>query len=179
VAVGRFTIYKGFDLLVKAANRIPEVTLVIVGAGPLRSDIVSLCRKLRVQQNVLMPGMLSDRELHRLIALCDMFVLPSIERTEAFGLVLLEAMYYGKPLITANVPGSGMSFVNIHEQTGLVVPRNDVQGLAEAMKRLSSNLSLRNALGRKARQRFDAEFEISGVANNIDLVYAECLTNNK
>lgn len=174
VAVGRFTIYKGFDFLIQAAARIPQVTVVIVGDGPLREQMISLRKKQGCEQNVLLPGMLSDRELHQLLARCDMCVLPSIERTEAFGLVLLEAMYYAKPLVTTRVPGSGMNMVNIHEQTGLVVPPGDVQALAHAIERLSTNPSLRKELGTNGRQRFEKEFSATSVANQVDMVYSEC-----
>ena len=173
VAVGRFTIYKGFDLLVRAASLVPEVTFVIVGDGPLRKRIISLRRHLGVERNVLLPGMLSDRELHLLLGLSDMVILPSIERTEAFGLVLLEAMYYAKPLITTRVPGSGMNMVNTHDETGLVVPPNDIQSLAQAIDRLYSHSLLKDTMGRNAQRRFEEKFTISEVANQIDLVYSE------
>ena len=173
VAVGRFTIYKGFDLLLRAAALVPSVTVVIVGDGPLRANIISLRRELNVERNVLLPGMLSDRELHLLLAACDMVIVPSIERTEAFGLVLLEAMSYAKPLITTKVPGSGMNMVNIHEKTGLIVPPGDVTSLAKAIDTLCTNSSLREKLGNIARQRLEEEFTISSVANQIDMVYSE------
>lgn len=171
IAAGRFTIYKGFDILIRAAKLLPQVTFAIIGDGPLRKKMHVLRRTLNVEQNVLLPGRLSNRDLHRLMAGCDLFVLPSIARTEAFGLVLLEAMHYGKPLITTDVAGSGMNEVNIHGQTGLVVPVGDVQALAQAIDALCSNSSLRNTLGANAHQRLRERFTIEAVARQIDRLY--------
>jgi len=175
VAVGRFTIYKGFDILVQAARKIPQITMVIVGEGLLWNDIKALCRRLQVEDSVLLPGKLSSEDLHALMARCSVFVLPSIERTEAFGLVLLEAMYYAKPLITTGVPGSGMSEVNVHESTGLVVPPGDADALAAGIQRLARDPAERKAMGARARTRLQDFFSITMVANGIDMVYADIL----
>ncbi|HNR13667.1 MAG TPA: glycosyltransferase [Thermodesulfobacteriota bacterium] len=171
VAVGRFTIYKGFDVLIRAAKLLPHVTFVIVGDGPLWKNMNALARTLGVEQNVLLPGSLANSDLHRLLAECDVFALSSVERTEAFGLVLLEAMHYGKSLITTSVVGSGMSEVNIHGQTGLVVPVGDAQAMAQAIDTLCTNSSLRNTLGSNAHQRLRERFTIGAVAQQVDRLY--------
>jgi rhamnosyl/mannosyltransferase len=173
VSVGRFTIYKGFDVLVRAASLIPHVTVAIVGEGRLWGKINALCNDLHVEDSVLLPGKLSDHELHELVARCDAFVLPSIERTEAFGLVLLEAMYHGKPLVTSAVPGSGMNEVNADGETGFVVPTGDPDALAEAVRTLYADPGLKNRMGTCARDRFQQTFSIATVANEIDMVYGD------
>jgi len=86
-------------------------------------------------------------------------------------LVLLEAMHYGKSLITTSVVGSGMSEVNIHGQTGLVVPVGDAQAMAQAIDTLCTNSSLRNTLGSNAHQRLRERFTIGAVAQQVDRLY--------
>jgi glycosyltransferase involved in cell wall biosynthesis len=101
---------------------------------------------------------------------CDLFCLPSISRNEAFGLVLIEALYFGKPLVTTNVEGSGMNYVNKHNETGLIVPPKNSKALAEAINAILSNEKLYEKFSKNALERFK-EFEIDSVADRIIEVY--------
>ena len=141
-AAGRFAHYKGFDRLIRAAaetrTSLPYLKYVIAGDGETRAKMLHLVDACGLSGHVFLPGHISDNEYWALMKGCKMFCLPSIERTEAFGVVLLEAMAMGKPCISTNIPGSGTGWVNRHGETGLVVPPDDVQALVEAVTALLS-----------------------------------------
>jgi glycosyltransferase involved in cell wall biosynthesis len=172
LSVGRFTQYKGFQLLIEAAHEVPEARFVIVGDGTLREPMIKKVKQLGLEGRVFLPGHLSERELHTMMAACDVFCLPSVERSEAFGLVLLEAMAFGKPLITIDVKGSGLSWVNQHGRTGLVVAEADPGKLAQVIKTLLSNANLRHEMGCNGNERMKRLFHIRNVAKEIFLIYS-------
>ena len=101
-------------------------------------------------------------------------MLPAVARSEAFGLVLLEAMAAGLPLITTEL-GTGTSWVNQHEETGLVVPAGDAVALAAAVRRLLEDGRSREAMGARARQRFSASFTAARMLADLDRIYEEVL----
>ena len=172
LSAGRFTYYKGFEHLIRAARDLPQdVRVVISGAGPLLEQCRRLAAELGVADRVSLPGMLPDAELHALLAQCDVFCLPSVERTEAFGLVLLEAAALGRPLVTTDVPGSGMSHANIHGETGLVCQPADSKALASALRTLMDDPQQANIFGNNARQRFQALFTMEAVCDAIVQIY--------
>lgn len=100
--------------------------------------------------------------------------MPSITRNEAFGLVLVEALYFGKPLITTDVYGSGMNYVNQNGITGFVVPPRNPIALAEAINKILGDANLYNNFSQNAKERFK-EFEISNIGNRIIDLYKEIL----
>jgi glycosyltransferase involved in cell wall biosynthesis len=178
LSVGRFTYYKGFRFLIEAAQHVPEARFILVGDGPLRKRLIEKVALLGLKDRVFLPGLLSDRELHSLIAGCDVFCLPSIERTEAFGLVLLEAMAFGKALVTTDIEGSGVNWVNQDGTTGLVVKPGDSEALAEAIKCLAREPHLRKRMGDKAKQRFTELFHIRHVTQKVISIYSTCRTSS-
>jgi Glycosyltransferase len=103
---------------------------------------------------------------------CDLFILPSISRNEAFGLVLVEALYFGKPLVTTDVKGSGMNYVNRHNETGLVVPPKNPEALAKAINKILSDETLYIKFSENAKNRFK-EFDINSIADKIINLYWE------
>jgi glycosyltransferase involved in cell wall biosynthesis len=125
---------------------------------------------------VFLPGSLPDKQLHTLMAACDLFCLPSIERTEAFGIVLLEAMAFAKPLITTDIAGSGVNWVNLAEKTGLVVRASDSAALAEGIKYLIDNEQARAKMGEAAHERLNDLFDIKKVAGRILDLYSTLQT---
>ena len=173
LAVGRFAYYKGFEHLIRAAAMVPQARFTIAGNGPGLSRARNLVRSLGLENRVSLPGPVDDPTLARLLAECALFCLPSVERTEAFGLALLEAMAHKKPLLTTNIPGSGVACVNIHNQTGLCVPPADSEALARAMTNLLENTETRQTLGLAARERFKEKFHIRSTALAIDSLYQE------
>ena len=116
-------------------------------------------------------GHVSDEDLAQKFAECDCFCLPSIERTESFGLVLLEAMYSGKATVIADVPGSGMGWIVDHQETGLKVPPANPGQLAAALRYLQGNHDRMIQLGRNGRSKFDQQFHIDRCTAGIVELY--------
>ena len=173
LAIGRLTYYKGFGYLVEAAARTSGVRVHIVGSGERGWELRRLAAQLGVTERVRFHGELDDAALAARLADCDCLCLPSIERTEAFGLVLLEAMYFAKPTVISDVPGSGMASVVLDRETGLKVPSRDAAALAAALETLRDDAALRRRLGGEGRRRFDAHFDIAHGAAAIAAAYAE------
>jgi rhamnosyl/mannosyltransferase len=169
LSVGRLRYYKGLGDLIRALPQIPSAKYVIVGDGPMYDEWQRLARSVGVADRVFFAGEVSDAELPYYYAACDLFVLPANARAEAFGTVIVEALAAGKPVISTEV-GTGTSWVNVHGQTGLVVPPHDPPALAEATNQLLSDERLREQLGRAARTRAYEEFTVERM---IDRVYAE------
>ena len=171
LSVGRFTYYKGYEYLIRACKAGYQGRLVIVGDGPLKPGLMKLVRKLGLEKRVFMPGMVDDDHLHGLFARCTAFCLPSIERTEAFGMVLLEAMFHAKPLITTRVEGSGMNEVNVHGETGLAVSPKDPADLARAMNFMLEQKQKAGRMGENGRLRLKQRFDICRVAREVEKIY--------
>lgn len=144
---GRLVYYKGVDVLLRAFTRVNRnCELFIVGTGELEEKLKTMAYKLQIADRVHFLGFLPDKELKRTYADCDIFVLPSVEKSEAFGIVQLEAMVYGKPVINTDLP-SGVPYVSVHGKTGLTVkPKNPTQ-LAKAINFLAENPEIRKKLG--------------------------------
>ncbi len=157
--VGVLRYYKGLRFLVEAAKHV-EAPIVIAGSGPEEGALKVLAAQLGLH-NVIFAGQVTDAQKAALLQKCHALVLPSHVRSEAFGVVLIEASMYRRPMISCEV-GSGTSFVNVHGETGLVVPPEDVNGLAEAMNVLLADSAVVEKFGLAARQRYESLF--SGTA---------------
>jgi len=178
LAVGRLTYYKGFDVLLKATAKMPKIQLHLVGSGEREKHLKKLATGLGLNQRVFFHGYLPDSELGRQFSDCDCVCLPSIERTESFGLVLLEAMLHGKATIASDVPGSGMGWVVEDGKTGLLVEPGNVQALIAALTKLEASPERRLAMGAMGRCRFDQEFQINRSAAEITKIYLELTNEN-
>jgi rhamnosyl/mannosyltransferase len=157
--VGRFVYYKGVDVLVDAMADCPG-TLLLVGEGPLEPQLRQQVRDRGLQDRVQFIGRVSDDELPAYYQAADLFVLPSIARTEAFGVVQVEAMAAGVPVVSTRLP-TGVPWVNQHGISGLVVPPGDRRALADAIGRVLTDDSLRSSLGANAAARAEALFASS------------------
>lgn len=154
--VGLLRYYKGLSFLIEAMANV-DARLLVVGEGPQGAEWRELTRKLDLEDKVRFLGRVSDEELVALYHACDVFVLPAIHRSESWGAVQVEAMACGKPVICTEL-GTGTSFVNVHRETGLVVPPRDSAALASALNELLANEELREEMGRKAEIRAKQEF---------------------
>jgi glycosyltransferase involved in cell wall biosynthesis len=170
--VGVLRYYKGLDYLLRA---MPEVagTLLVVGEGPMGEAWRALARELSLQERVVFCGRVPDEDLPTYYGAADLFVLPASERSEAYGLVQLEAMHAGLPVVSTEL-GTGTGFVNQHGETGLVVPARDAEALAKAIRILCRDGSLRRAFGARARARA-AELSVERMVAGIHTVYREAL----
>lgn len=169
--VGHLRYYKGVNYLIEAMPEIPRAHLTIVGAGPLERVWRELAHRLNVSERVRFAGEVSDAELPSYYAASDIFVLPASERSEAFGAVQLEAMAAGKPVVCTEL-GTGTSFVNVNEETGLIVPARDSHALARAINRLIDDPALRTRMGQAGRARVQHEFTLDKMVERVMQVYA-------
>lgn len=175
LAIGRLTYYKGHDVLIKASAYTPELNVLIVGKGDRKRQLEEYISDLGIGDRVKLIGPLAEDRLHALLATCDILCLPSVERTEAFGVVLLEAMRFGKPVVASDVEGSGIGWVVNHNKTGFLVTPGNSKDLARALKRMGEETEMRRSMGRAAYKRFNRAFQIKSVAENIIAVYQDAL----
>ena len=156
--VGRLVSYKGADVLLEAMRDIPAIAL-LVGDGPERSALERQAGTLGISDRIRFLGEVSDDELAALYRACDLFVLPSVTRQEAFGVVQIEAMSCGKPVVSTEL-GTGTAWVNQDGETGLVVPPRDATALHDAIQKLIASPELRSSLGAAGRRRARSTFAV-------------------
>lgn len=178
LAVGRLVPYKGFDILLDAARHLPEdMAVVIGGSGPQAAALQASLQARGLADRVLMPGRLSEGELESLFARALLFCLPSVERSEAFGVVLLEAMARGLPCVATVIDGSATAWVNLHGESGLNVPPADPLALAAALQTLTRDAALRARLAVGARQRYQALFSGQRFVATMQQTYQQLLAS--
>ncbi|CRN04893.1 glycosyltransferase [Pseudomonas fulva] len=170
--VGALRYYKGLDYLLEAA-RISGLPVVIMGGGFLEQQLRQQASDAGLSQVQFLGG-LPDEDKVALLELCYAFTFPSHLRSESFGISLLEAAMYGKPLISCEM-GSGTTFINLADQTGLVVPPRDAPALAQAMQQLWDDPAQAQAMGAAAQQRFENVFTASAMANAYAELYRSLL----
>ncbi len=177
LAVGRLTYYKGFEYLIRAAAGRPGLSVRIVGEGEQRPLLEREIAAANAGDQVRLMGRRSDPEVAALMAECDLLCLPSVERTEAFGMVLLEAMACAKPCLVTDVAGSGMSWVVKDKITGFVTRAEDAAALRRALaeaKRLKTAGGLAE-MGERGRERFIQEFAIDRTVERLNALYQDVL----
>ena len=170
--VGRFRYYKGLSVLLDALRLVPEGHLILCGSGPEEPDLRARAAHPDLAGRITFTGAVPEEELIRLYQQAWVFVLPSVERSEAFGQVLIEAMASGLPVISTEL-GTGTSYVNKAGQTGLIVPPRDPVALAEALRTLLSNATLRRQFGEAGRRRAEAEFGVDAMIDRLVRVYQQ------
>jgi glycosyltransferase involved in cell wall biosynthesis len=164
--IGVLRYYKGLHTLIQAARHV-DAKIVIAGSGPEEQALKELLMQTG-GQNVIFAGQISDMEKVALLQSCSALVLPSHLRSEAFGMVLVEAAIFSKPQISCEI-GTGTSYVNIHEETGIVVPPEAPDDLAQAMNQLLRETSMAKAMGLAARARYERLFS----GNALGKAYAD------
>lgn len=164
---GRLVYYKGVDILIEAFRRVRNnCELFIAGTGILENELKEKVRKYGLNDRIHFLGFLPEEQLKQAFADCDIFVLPSVERSEAFGIVQLEAMIYGKPVINTSLP-SGVPYVSIHEKTGItVMPYNSCE-LSRAINILRKNKNLREKMGQNAQKRVLENFNQKNIIQDL------------
>ncbi len=168
--VGRLVYYKGCDVLIKAFAKTKDTELVVVGSGNLEGECRKLVKELGIEKRVTFLGEVSEEELYLQFAMCDVFVLPSVARSEAFGLVQIEAMAFGKPVINTALP-SGVPYVSLDKITGLTVPPGDVSALADAMQWMAEHEEEREKMGEQARKRMKEEYRMETMLARVAELY--------
>ena len=175
-ALGRLVPYKGFDVLIEASGLLPpDAVTVIGGGGPLLGEFNARVAREGLSDRVRLVGRIPDAELSNWFAACDVFCLPSVTRAEMFGIVQLEAMAFGKPVVSTAIPRSGVPRVNLDGQTGLVAPPGDVQALAGALSRLLGDRALAKRLGDGGRAAVAGPYSPPAVAQGLLAAYERAL----
>lgn len=168
--VGVLRYYKGLRYLIEAAAK-TKLPVVIAGKGPEQEALVGQARALGAT-NIRFTGFVSNDVKQALLASARAVVFPSCERSEAFGVTLLEGQLHSLPLISCDI-GTGTSYVNQHGETGLVVPPCDSNALALAMLELHNNPELARTMGRAGRKRFDQYFSGRQVGERYLQIYQQ------
>ena len=176
LSIGRLTYYKGFETLVRVMAEMPGAELLVVGGGELQPQLEAMIRTLTPAERepaVKLLGPVSEASKHALLQSCDAFCLASCERTEAFGMVLLEAMAHRKPCIVSDLPGSGMPWLIAQAGAGVMVPLDNTNAWRQAISDLQRSDSVRSQLGESGYRALRTRFSIEACAQALALDYAK------
>jgi len=168
--VGLIRYYKGLHILIEAAQG-TDYPIFIVGAGPIEQELKAQVAELGLL-NIHFLGHLPDEDKVALLTLCYGVVFPSHLRSEAFGISLLEGAMYGKPMISSEI-GTGTTFINIADETGLVVPPSDPVALRQAMRFLWEHQEKAAEMGRRAEERYWKHFTAEQMVKSYVDLYRE------
>lgn len=159
--------FKGADKLIQAVSELSTIDyhLILVGGGELIPDLKKLSEKLKVDNKITFTGWQSDAKLVKFYQAADLFVLASIDRSEAFGIVLIEAMACGLPVIASDLPG--VRAVVKNNVTGLLVAPGDVDGLKQAIEKILTNDDIRNIYGQSAVERVNKNYRWDGIIKKL------------
>ncbi|TDN55094.1 rhamnosyl/mannosyltransferase [Buttiauxella sp. JUb87] len=168
-SLGRLIYYKGFEYLIDAARELPDnIVILIGGKGELLESLRKKIIDNELNHKVVLLGGIPSEALDSYYQLCDVFCLPSIHESEAFGVVQLEAMRHAKPLISTKIPKSGVSWVNQNQETGIVVEPCDSSALAKAIITI---LQGNNNFGHNAEKRFLTMFTKKLMIHKLHTLY--------
>jgi glycosyltransferase involved in cell wall biosynthesis len=171
--VGKLRYYKGLQFLIEAMPSI-DVALVVVGGGPMEDDLKALAANYRVTEKVRFVGEVTEDDLAVFYHACSLLVLPSVYRSEAYGLVQLEAHACAKPVVSTRL-GTGVEFVNVDGKTGIIVPPANSKALATAIDGLLADPARRKRMGEFAQKRVRNEFGLQRMFDNVEAVYKKVL----
>jgi glycosyltransferase involved in cell wall biosynthesis len=173
-ALGRHVYYKGFDVLIEAMQHV-DAQLILGGDGPLKAELQQQVERLGITHKVIFTGSIPEADLAAYFNACDVFCLPSVEQSEAFGLVQLEAMACGKPVVCTQL-NNGVNVVNQAGVTGLAVPVRDAASLATALNTLLNDDALRSKLGQQAKAHAISGYSLSAMSSSHLALYQMLLS---
>jgi rhamnosyl/mannosyltransferase len=173
-SLGRFIYYKGFEYLIEAAKYLPDDYVILIGGGgPLKDTYQRLIEEMNLQSKVFLVLEIKQEDLGNYYSACDVYCLSSCEKTEAFGLVLVEAMMFAKPVVATNIPGSGVPWVNAHQVTGVNVEIKNARAIAEGILQIFSGDY--EAYSRNSRARFEQNFSDREMVQKLRNYYLQLL----
>jgi rhamnosyl/mannosyltransferase len=175
-ALGRMTYYKGFDVLVAAAQGLPDDVVVVIGGGG--ADLPrfrALAERAGLTERVRFVGPLSADSVEAYFRLAEVFCMSSTVRAEAYGVAVLEAMARGLPVVATDIPGSGLGWLHQDGITGLRVPPGDPDALARAIKQLLAAPELRARFGQAGQARWAEHFTAETMADQTLALYHRLL----
>jgi rhamnosyl/mannosyltransferase len=174
--VGVLRYYKGLHILLDAMAQ-SDYPVVIVGAGPIEQELKAHADRLGLH-HLMFVGALEEIDKVALLQLCYAMVFPSHLRSEAFGISLLEGAMFGKPMISSEI-GTGTTYINIDQETGLVVPPSDAQAFGAAMRTLWEQPELARAMGERAEARYWQLFTAQRMADSYAALYRELIERRR
>ena len=174
--VGRLVGYKGHKYLIDSAKYLPEDYVILIGGGgPLSAEMQKQIDEEGLSGKVVLLGRLSDEDLADHYGACDLFCLSSIWKTEAFGMVQIEAMSCGKPVVATKIPGSGVAWVNKHGYSGLNVPPEDSAAIAEAIRCVLADEQTYQTFSVNAKARYEEHFTMPLFLDRCGEIYERVL----
>ncbi len=175
LTVGRHVYYKGYDYLIEAMALLKtDAVLIMIGSGPLTASLIQRVRALNLQDNIFFLGSVNSIDLVAAMKICDIFTLPSVERSEAFGIASAEAMYCEKPTVVCDLD-NGVNYLNQHGRTSIVVPPKNPQELAYAYNFLINNSTERIKMGGRAKFWVTQNFSVLKMKKEMLRVYNSVL----
>jgi len=175
-SLGRLVEYKGYEYLIRSAIYLNDsYHIVIAGKGILKESLEQLITELNVSNRVSLIGFISDENAANYFHACDLFVLSSIYKTEAFGIVQIEAMSCRKPIISTNISGSGVSWVNKNNISGIVVEKENPKELSDAIIRICTDRILYKKLCKGSKQRYEENFSRKKMIEKCLDIYSKIL----
>ena len=171
-SLGRLVHYKGFCHLIDAASYLDDDYVVLIGGtGPLKADLENQIARLGLENKVKLLGRIDDSELPSYYDACRVFCLSSVQKTEAFAIVQIEAMSCGKPIVATKIKQSGVSWVNSHRESGLNVSTQAPEELADAIKEITKDDDVYSAYSRRAKDRYTTLFTKETMVDNCIKIY--------
>ncbi|MCC8071804.1 MAG: PqqD family peptide modification chaperone [Bacteroidales bacterium] len=175
-SLGRLIYYKGYKYLIDAAALLPDDYVVLIGGGgPLQGELQAQIDRLGLNGKVVLLGRVPDSDLPSYYTACTLYCMSSCQKSEAFGVVLLEAMSVGRPIVATDIPHSGVSFVNAHGVTGLNVEPENPQALAQAITTICRDPEMHARFSQATRERFLGMFTVDKMIDGCCRHYEEVL----
>ena len=175
-SLGRLVAYKGYRYLIEAARYLTDDYVVLIGgSGPLMCNLQAEIESWGVEDRVKLSGGIPDEDLPAYFGACNVFCLSSVQKTEAFGIVQIEAMSCGKPVVATRIPHSGTSWVNEHGMSGLNVAPENAKELAEAIMAIAGDRQTYEKFAAGARKRYRDTFTKERMINNVLEIYNDII----
>ena len=170
--LGRLKYHKGLEYLIESSKFTdPDIKYLIVGEGDFETQLQDLVNELGVKDRIVFTGRVPNAEIPKYYSACDVFILPSVERLEAFGLVVIEAMATGKPVIISNIPGVRENITDGEE--GLLIEPTNPEDIGEKINRLMASKKLRTNMGAKGRKKVEENYTLKRVVDQLEKVYQD------
>ncbi len=173
-SLGRLVPYKGFSYLIEAAKLLGKNYVVLIGGtGPLKDELQAQIDSLGLSKRVKLLGFIPDEDLPMYFGACDVFCMSSVMKTEAFGIVQIEAMSCGKPVVATRIPQSGVSWVNEHGVSGLNAEPCDAKDLARCIRKVLLDEDAYGCFSDGALDRYETQFTQERMINNCLDIYTK------
>ena len=179
-SLGRLVLYKGYEYLIEAANHLPDDYVVLIGGtGHQHHHLQNHIESMGLQNKVKLLGFVPDEQLGAYFDACDVFCLSSIDKREAFAIVQVKAMIHSRPIVSTDIPGSGVPWVNMNGVSGITVPPHNAKALATAIETICNDNALYHRYSTQARQRYEQLFRMKDMMDKCEMLYKEIVNNEK